>query len=105
MSAAAENFRFAFAFALFIFGLMFLLAGFWKLLAVSISAQAKAIAVHSARLSQKALAEDITRIAQNANQLIESINNLLRTSAGIGAFLVVCGSLFLFAAYASMFLI
>jgi len=103
MITSPENFRFVFAFALFLFGLTFTGAGFWKLMGFGLLPHAKALAAQSVRIGQKALTDDITRITQAATQLSESVNNLLRTSAGVGAFLIFTGLLLLSASYSIMF--
>lgn|SRR5574341_1071153 len=103
MIYSPENFRFIFSFALFLFGLAFVSAGFWKLMGFGLVPHAKALAAQSVRIGQKALTDDITRITQAASQLSESVNNLLRTSAGVGAFMIFVGFLLLSCSYAVMF--
>lgn len=103
MFFSPENFRFIFSFSLFLFGLVFVSAGFVKLMGFGITPYAKSLAAHSARIGQKAVGDDVARIAQAASQLSESVNNLLRTSAGVGAFLIFVGLLFLSASYSIMF--
>ena len=103
MIVSPENFRFVFSFSLFLFGLSFISAGFWKLMGFGLIPHAKALAAQSVRIGQKALTDDITRITQAASQLTESVNNLLRTSAGVGAFLIFIGMLLLSCSYAIMF--
>ena len=105
MLISPDLFRSIFAFALFIFGLLFVSAGFWKLMAFGLDSHAKTLAAQSARLGQKALTDDIARVAQSAIQLNDSINNLLRTSAGVGAFLIFVGFVFLAASFAIMFIL
>ncbi|MBM4422761.1 MAG: hypothetical protein FJ030_05145 [Chloroflexi bacterium] len=101
----AETFRFVLAYSLLAFGLGFVSAGFVRLMGFGLLPHARALAAHSARIGQKALSDDITRIAQAASQLSESVNNLLRTSAGVGAFLIFIGILFLSASYSVMFVL
>jgi hypothetical protein len=103
MFTSPENFRFVFAFSLFLFGLTFVGAGFWKLMGFGLLPHARALAAQSVRIGQKALTDDITRITQAASQLTESVNNLLRTSAGVGAFLILIGLILLSASYSIMF--
>ena len=103
MPTSPDNFRFVFAFSLFIFGLTFVGAGFWKLMGFGLLPHAKALAAQAARIGQKALTDDITRITQSAAQLTDAVNNLLRTAAGVGAFLILVGLLLLAASYLIMF--
>ena len=105
MLISPESFRSIFAAALFLFGLMFVLAGFWKLLAIGISGHAGTLAAQSARLGQKAIADDAQRVVQSIVQLSDSVNTLLRTSAGIGAFLIFVGFVFLTASYSIVFVL
>lgn len=105
MLISPDAFRSVFAFALFLFGLLFVCAGFWRLMAFGIAGHARTLAAQSARLGQKAISDDISRVTQAAVQLSDSVNNLLRTSAGVGAFLIFVGFVFLAASYAILFLI
>lgn len=57
------------------------------------------IATQAARLAQKGLAEDVAGLVGNASALVEAVNQLVRTSAGIGIFLVVFGFVMVTAAY------
>ena len=104
MLISPDYFRSVFAYSVFLFGLVFIGAGFWRLMAFGLNAQAKTLALQTTRLGQKAISDDITRIAQATQQLLESVNNLLRTSAGIGAFMILIGLLQLAASYGVMFL-
>lgn len=105
MFISEEHFRFTFALSLFLLGLTFIAAGFWKLLAFGLTAQAKTIATQSAKISAKALSDDIARVTQSASQLADSVNNLLRTSAGVGAFLILVGLLLFTASYLITFIL
>jgi hypothetical protein len=105
MFVSQEHFRFTFTLCLFLLGLTFMAAGFWKLLAFGLTTQAKAIATQSVRISSKALSDDITRVTQSASQLADSVNNLLRTSAGVGAFLILVGLLLFTASYVITFIL
>lgn len=105
MLVSPDYFRTVFAYSIFLFGLVFIGAGFWRLMAFGLNAQAKTLALQTTRLGQKAISDDVTRIAQATQQLLDSVNNLLRTSAGIGAFMILIGLLMLTSSYAVMFLI
>ncbi|MBI3241434.1 MAG: hypothetical protein HYZ49_03980 [Chloroflexi bacterium] len=94
-----EIFRSIFAYALFLFGLLFISAGFWKLMAYGLSNHARTLAAQSARIGQKGLADDIARLMQAAVQLNESVSRLLMTSAGVGFLLTLIGCGLLTASY------
>ncbi len=57
------------------------------------------IAAQTAKLGQKGLAEEITGLVGNASSLMEAIDQLARTSAGIGVFLVLFGFVMLVSAF------
>lgn len=105
MLTSPELFRSVFAYSLFLFGLLFIGAGFWKLMAFSINSHAVNLALQSARIGQKAISDDIARITQAISQLNDSVNNLLKTSAGVGAFLIFMGCVLLTASFAVMFIL
>ena len=51
----------------------------------------KAIAAQATRLAQKGLAEEIAGLVGNASSLLNAMNELVRTAAGIGIFLILIG--------------
>jgi len=51
------------------------------------------IANETKKIVQKGIAEEMAGLVGNASVLIESLNQLVQTSAGIGVFLVVIGAL------------
>ena len=57
------------------------------------------IASQATRLAQKGIAEDVAGLVGNASALVDAVNQLVRTSAGIGIFLVVFGFVMVTAAY------
>lgn len=57
------------------------------------------LANQTSNLAQKGLAEDVAGLVGNASALVDSLNQLVRTSAGIGIFLVIFGFVMLVAAY------
>jgi hypothetical protein len=105
MLTSPDNFRLVFAYSLFLFGLTFIGAGFWRLLSIGLNAQAKTLAAQTVRIGQKALSDDITRVTQATQQLLDSVNNLLRTSAGVGAFLIFIGLLMMVGSYVVVFVL
>jgi len=105
MVTTPELFRSIFAWSLFLFGWLFVGAGFLKLVSYSINSHAANLALQSARVGQKAISDDIARITQAISQLNDSVNNLLKTSAGVGAFLIFTGCVMLVASFAVMFVL
>jgi len=51
------------------------------------------IATQTTRLAQKGLAEEVAGLVGNATSLLDAMNQLIRTSAGVGVFLTVFGLL------------
>jgi hypothetical protein len=77
----------------FVMGFATFLAGILILIFRASGKEVKALAAQTARLTQKGLAEELSGLVGNANSLVESLNQLIRTSAGIGVFLTVLGVL------------
>jgi hypothetical protein len=87
------------ALCLAVLGLISTAAGVLVLVTRASSRSAQTIATQAARLGQKGLSEDIAGLVGNASSLVDALNQLIRTSAGIGIFLVVFGFIMLVAAY------
>ncbi len=51
----------------------------------------RTLAVQTTRLAQKGLAEDIAGLVGNASGLLSALNDLVRTTAGIGVFITIIG--------------
>jgi hypothetical protein len=57
------------------------------------------IASQAKRLAQKGLAEEVSGLVGNASSLVDAVNQLVRTNAGVGIFLVVFGFVMVFGAF------
>jgi hypothetical protein len=99
MLITLENIRLLIPIAQLIFSAIFLVAGLRKLLAKEFTPSARALASQSARIGQKGLRQNVSSISQTASALLNSVNQLVRTSAGVGAFLVLVGLFFMVSAY------
>ena len=99
MPITLENIRLLIPIAQLIFSAIFLVAGLRKLLAKEFTPAARALASQSARIGQKGLRQNVSSISQTASALLNSVNQLVRTSAGVGAFLVLVGLFFMVTAY------
>tara|TARA_Y100000031_G_C7954200_1_gene262921 strand:+ start:156 stop:467 length:312 start_codon:yes stop_codon:yes gene_type:complete len=99
MPITLENIRLLIPIAQLIFSAVFLVAGLRKLLAKEFTPAARALASQSARIGQKGLRQNVSSISQTASALLNSVNQLVRTSAGVGAFLVLVGLFFMVSAY------
>lgn len=75
-------------------------SGIFLLVARTSGKPVETIASQTTRLAQKGMAEEISGLVGNASSLVESLNQLVRTSAGIGIFLILFGFAMLVASYA-----
>ena len=94
-----DDLRLLMGLTFFVLGLIALGAGMLMLITGPYRKEAKILAAQSARISQKALTDNIATIAQSATALVEAVNNLIRTSSGNAIVLIVVGALFEGAAY------
>lgn len=80
-------------------GVLMWLIGVIMLVSRVLGGDIKRIAEQTTRLAQKGIAEEIAGLVGNASTLIESLNQMIRTTAGIGVFLVIAGMLMVAAAF------
>jgi hypothetical protein len=80
-------------------GMLTISFGIWRLMARDFQSTMRSLAVQSARIGQKAITGDVANVADSAARLMDSVNQLVRTSAGIGAFLTIFGMVQVLAAY------
>jgi hypothetical protein len=59
----------------------------------------KIIATQTTRLAQKGIAEEITGLVGNASSLLDALNQLVKTTTGVGVFLSLMGFVLMVAAY------
>ncbi len=59
----------------------------------------RTIADQTTKIAQKGITEEISGLVGNARSLIEALEQMVKTTAGIGVFLVILGALLLVAAY------
>lgn len=96
---STHDFVMTMAASLFIMGVISVGAGVFILIAKVMSGDLRAITQQTARLAQKGLAEDVAGLVGNASSLIDALNQLLRTSSGIGMFLIMVGFILFSATY------
>lgn len=85
--------------AVFLMGVLCLLLGALVLVTRGYSREVNSIAVHTARLSQKGVAEEVAELVTSASELLSSMNQLVRTANGIGMFLITLGILMMVCGY------
>ncbi len=83
-----------------VLGAISIAAGIFLLVARASGKAVQTIANQATRLAQKGVAEEVAGLVGNASSLVESLNQLVRTSAGIGIFLVIFGFGMLLVSYA-----
>jgi hypothetical protein len=56
------------------------------------------LATQTTKLAQKGMAEEVAGLVGNASTLLDALNQLLKTTAGVGVFLCLLGMIFVGAA-------
>ncbi len=79
--------------ALFLVGAGTFVVGLLVLTLRASSADIHSLAVQTVRLAQKGIAEDVAGLVGNASDLLDSMNQMLRTTRGVGMFLTLLGLL------------
>lgn len=100
LSYTVQDIVFIVAASLTMLGVIAIGAGIALLITRASGKAVHSIADQAARLAQKGIADDISGLVGNASTLIEALNQLIRTNAGIGIFLVLFGFVMLVAAFA-----
>ena len=77
--------------ALFFLGAATFITGLLILTLRASSADMRSLAVQTARLAQKGMAEDVAGLVGNASDLLDSMNQLVRSTRGVGIFLTLLG--------------
>lgn len=95
----ADDLRLLMGLTFFGMGLVAIGAGMVILIVGPYRTEAKILAAQSARISQKALVDNITAVAQSATDLVNAVNALIRTTSGNAIVLIVVGALFEASAY------
>jgi len=83
---------------LFSLGLISTIAGILILTLRAAGKDVRTLATQTTRLAQKGLAEEVAGLVGNASALLEAVNKLVRTTAGVGVFLTVLGLLLMISA-------
>jgi hypothetical protein len=80
-------------------GLLCLLAGILILIGRSFSGEMRTLAATSTELSKRAISHDMTSVAESVTELLSQVNQLMKTAAGTGAFLILMGVVMMAAGY------
>jgi hypothetical protein len=77
---------------LFLVGLGTFIAGILTMtLRAPSSSDVKNLVKQTAQLAQKGIAEDVAGLVGNASQLLDAMDQLVRTTRGVGMFLMILG--------------
>ncbi len=82
-----------------VMGVVALATGIFILFRKVMGDELKVIASQTTRLAQKGIAEEITGLVGNASALLDALNQLVKTTTGVGVFLTLIGFILLVVAY------
>ena len=88
---ALANILFLMMSALFLLGVISFFAGVLILLKQTLGRDVHSLALQSSRLAQKGVLDGVADIVSAASTLMDSTNQLVRTTTGIGVFLIGIG--------------
>lgn len=97
ISIPADQLMLLMAITFFILGLLGVIIGIIILVTRTASQEVRTIATQTTRLAQKGLSDDIVGLVGNTSALLEALNALVRTTAGIGVFITIVGLLMMVA--------
>ena len=95
----AEQVQLMVAMSLMVLGILSMVCGLVLLVGQANGKAVQTIAAQTTRLAQKGIAEEVAGLVGNARALVDALNQLAKTSAGIGIFLFGCGIGMLVGAY------
>ena len=99
-SMTVNDFLLSMATVLLICGIVLLGIGVYTLVGKLMGKELRTIADQTSKLAQKGITEDVAGLVGNARTLIEALNGMVKTTAGVGVFLMLLGFVLLGAAYA-----
>jgi hypothetical protein len=80
-------------------GLLCLLAGLLTIISRGFTKEMRTLAGASTELSKRAINHDMTDLAASVSEILSQVNQLMKTAAGTGAFLIVIGVALMAGAY------
>lgn len=105
MSFNTTDILFLIAISLFLVGMLILCAGVLTLLRRTLGRDIRTIATQTTQLAQKGMLDGVAGLVGNATALLDATNQLVRTTAGVGVFMIFIGlvmigfSVFIFAKF------
>ena len=100
LSMTVNDFILTMGIALLAAGMIFLGIGCFILVKKLTGKDLQNIADQTSKLAQKGLTDDITGLVGNSRALVDSLNSLVKTQAGVGIFLLLVAFVLLGGAYA-----
>jgi hypothetical protein len=91
MVTALHEIQVIMAVVLFVIGLLTFWMGAYLLVFKAAGHDVRTLATQTTRLVQKGLSEEIAGLVGNATILLNTVNDMARTTAGIGVFLSLTG--------------
>ena len=91
MSINASEILLWMAIVLFFLGGLLILAGSFILLLHTRNKDVHTLAVQTNRLAQKGILDGVAGLVGNASTLLDATNQLVRTTTGIGVFMIITG--------------
>jgi len=98
-SMTVNDFLLTLATVLVVCGVIILGIGVFTLIKKLMGKELQTIADQTTKLAQKGITDDVAGLVGNARTLIEALNQMVKTTAGVGIFLVIIGFILLAAAY------
>ena len=99
-SMTVDDFVLTMGVALLVAGFVFLGIGAFVLVKKLLGKDIQTIAEQTTKLAQKGITEDVTGLVGNARSLIEALNDLVKSTAGVGVLMICIGLVLLGSAYA-----
>jgi len=90
---SVNDFVLTMAVVVLIGGVLTFLAGVIIVIVKVMGGETRTIANQTTKLAQKGMTDDVAGLVGNASVLIDSLNSFVKTSAGLGMFLVLTGIL------------
>jgi hypothetical protein len=100
METMIINLKVAMAGCLFLLGICSCIAGLWAILARRYQKVLKSISAQSAKIGSKAITDvGLAPLIESMSGLVTAVNQLVRTSVGVGVFLCLSGVILCLAAF------
>ena len=96
---STNDFIMTMALVLLVVGVIVLGIGVFTLIKKVLGKELNTIADQTVKIAQKGLTDEISGLVGNARALVEVLNDMVKTTTGIGIFLVILGALLMAGAY------